>query len=279
MEPNVEISRDRLDIIRETLRDFSRTEWDGLDDERLLILLDQKQHPTSNTDLYTLEEVADILSMSVVTIRQYVRMNKLKAIKVWRNWMVNSNEIARLMYEKITGKSVNSRTTMFTIIDASVTEDDMSIIPINKYKFLTPEDVADISGETFNSTKINAYQNLFENTPVGTKFIEIVSNIPNFFRKTGDIPFRNEEKEQLQLSNYQVKQDITDKILQEASYLIDSETPRKDLEELFGEVNNKGVIWKIYRTMLAFAVKYEKQLYVVDSLKSDIKELECKIKR
>ena len=58
-----------------------------------------------NQDLYTLTEVSTILSMSIVTIRQYVRTGKLKAIKKWRNWYVSSNEIAKMIYrEKIREK-------------------------------------------------------------------------------------------------------------------------------------------------------------------------------
>lgn len=277
MDPIVEKMVSKANIIGNILVDYSRTEWDGMDGERLLMLLDQEQHPTANDDLYTLEEVAKILSMSVVTIRQYVRMNKLKAIKVWRNWMVNSNEVARLFYEKNTGKNINSKTTMFTIIDASVSEYDMSILSINKHKFLSPDDIADICGNEYHSIKVDTYERLFENNPTDTIYIEIVSNIPNFFRKTGDIPIPDNEKKQVDLSNYQVKQDITEKILQESYYLIQSETPKEDIEELFGKFEEKETIFKIYRTMLAFSKKYKKQQHHIQSLESDFKILNSQL--
>lgn len=277
MDSMVEKLAKKINVIGGTLADFSRTYWDGLDGEELLILLDQEQHPTANNDLYTLEEVAEILSMSVVTIRQYVRMKKLNAIKKWRNWMVNSNEIARLIYEKKTGKEINPRTTMLTIIDASINEEDMSIMSINKYKILSPDDVADISGDKLDHMKINAYQHLFENAPVGTNFIEIVSSIPDFFRKTGDVSIPQNTDAQHNLANYQIKQNIIDNILQQSSELINSETPLTDLEKLFGNQSDKTVLLKVYRTMLYFAVKNEQYLSNINSLTSYIKELESKI--
>lgn len=48
---------------------------------------------------YTLNEVADILRVSRRTIYRYIKMGKLKAVKVHGQWRVSSEEIKRIKKE------------------------------------------------------------------------------------------------------------------------------------------------------------------------------------
>jgi hypothetical protein len=277
LSPELRNMEKKLEVLMRVLVDHSRTEWDGMDGERLFMLLKQDKHPKANDDLYTLDEVAEIVNMSVITIRQYVRMGKLQAKKEWRNWMVSSNEIARLMYEKKSGEEVSQNDTMLVIIDALLDDYNSDIAAIHKYKSLKIDDVLDICGTEYNSKKIEQFGQLFERSPIGSVLIEIVSNIPNFFRKTGDLPTGKKSGSNL-LDGYLVKQSIVQKTLDESYELLNSETPLDDIKGLFGNVNEIDTLLKIYKTMLGFSLKITNLSAQVEGNIDYIKQLEEKIK-
>src|SRR5690606_34301645 len=138
-----------------------------------------------DADLYTLEEVAEITKMSIVTIRQYVRNGKLKAIKQWKNWMVSSNEIAKLIYEKLHGIKLDEETVMLTVLAGELYEDDALI---KEYKLITASDlVSSIDYEKLPSS-IEGYMKIMV---ADAQYIEAISNINNFFKRTVDIKNKN----------------------------------------------------------------------------------------
>lgn len=44
-----------------------------------------------------------------------VRQDRLKAIRQWKNWMVPSNEVARLVYQKKYGKEIEPNEIMLVV--------------------------------------------------------------------------------------------------------------------------------------------------------------------
>lgn len=267
----------KFETLIEVLVNHSRTEWGGMDGKGLVMLIDQETHPKANEDLYTLEEVAEIMSMSVLTIRQYVRMGKLKAIKKWRNWMVPSNEIARLMYEKKNGVELKQKDSMFVIIDASIEEEENFYSAIYKYKFLTIDDVLNISGTEYNAHKIREYEKLFEPSPIDSIWIEVVSNIPDFFRKTGDVPLqrKKDSKEKIKLvTDIQVAPTIIEKVLSQTEELLYSKDVDGDIQSLFGNTSDTYTVYKLYKTVLNLSTKISKLQSEISNKNEYIKYLE-----
>lgn len=268
---------EKFKTLIDVLVSHSRTEWGGMDTEGLVMVIDQETHPEANADLYTLEEVAKIMSMSVLTIRQYVRMGKLKAIKEWRNWMVPSNEIARLMYEKKNGVELKQKDSMFVIIDASIEEEENFYSDIYKYKFLTIDDVLIISGTEYNAHKIEEYEKLFEPSPIDSIWIEVVSNIPDFFRKTGDVPFQRKKdtKEKIKLvTDIQVAPTIIEKVLSQTDELLYSKDVDGDIQSLFGNISDTDTVYKLYKSVLNLSTKISKLQSEISNKNEYIKCLE-----
>lgn len=50
-----------------------------------------------NTTLYTLEEVSEILKIAVVTLRDYLKKNKINGKKIGKRWYIDSQEIERFL--------------------------------------------------------------------------------------------------------------------------------------------------------------------------------------
>ena len=269
----------KFETLIEVLVNHSRTEWGGMDGKGLVMLIDQETHPKANEDLYTLEEVAEIMSMSVLTIRQYVRMGKLKAIKKWRNWMVPSNEIARLMYEKKNGVELKQKDSMFVIIDASIEEEENLYSAIYKYKFLTIDDVLNICGREYSTFQVLEYMKLFEPSPIDSIFIEVVSNIPDFFRKTGDVEFQKKQNanEKINLNkDIQVSPSTIDKILKEPDTFLFSEDVENDIKSLFGNAGDINTVYKIYKAVINLSTKIRGMQHDINFKNEYIKELEEK---
>lgn len=276
----VDESIEKYKVLMEVLVDHSRTEWGGMDVEGLLMLVDQETHPKANEDLYTLEEVAEIMSMSVLTIRQYVRMGKLRVIKVWRNWMVPSNEIARLIYEKKNGVALSQRQSMFVIMDASIEEEENFYSAIYKYKFLTINDVLNICGTKYNAHKIREYENLFEPSPIDSIWIDVVSNIPDFFRKTGDVPFQGKKNSNKKLNlntDIQVSPAIIEKVLREPDKFLYSNDVEKDIQLLFGNPSDINTVHKMFKAILNLSIKIGRMQSEINLKNEYIKELEEKM--
>ena len=270
---------EKFKTLIEVLVNHSRTEWGGIDNEGLEMVINQETHLKANEDLYTLEEVAEIMSMSVLTIRQYVRMGKLRAIKEWRNWMVPSNEVARLMYEKKNGVELKQKDSMFVIMDASIEEEENFYSAIYKYKFLTIDDVLNISGTEYNSFKVREYEKLFEPSSIDNIWIEVVSNIPDFFRKTGNVKFQNKKNtnEKVNLNtDIQVAPTIIEKILKEPDNFLYSEAVDNDIKSLFGSPNDMNTVYKIYKATLNLSTKISRMQNEINFKNEYIKELEEK---
>lgn len=268
---------EKFKTLMDVLVRHSRTEWGGMDSEGLVMVIDQDTHPEANGDLYTLDEVAKIMSMSVLTIRQYVRIGKLRAIKEWRNWMVPSNEIARLMYEKTRGIELKQKDSMFVIIDASIEEEENYYSSIYKYKFLTIDDVLNISGTDYNVHKIAEYEKLFEPLPVDSIWIEVVSNIPDFFRKTGDVPMKRKTDGKINLNtDIQVAPTTLEKIINETDDFLYSEDVDRDIKSLFGNPSDNETVYKIYKAVLNLSAKIGRMKNEINSKNDYIKELEEK---
>ena len=270
---------EKFQTLIEVLVNHSRTEWGGMNGDGLVIVIDQETHPKANEDLYTLEEVAQIMSMSVLTIRQYVRMGKLRAIKEWRNWMVPSNEIARLMYEKKNGVELKQKDSMFAILDASIEEEENFYSAIYKYKFLTIDDVLNICGTEYNVYKVKEYEKLFEPSSIDCIWIDAVSNIPDFFRKTGDVRFQkeNNDNEKINLNtDIQVSSNTIEKILREPDAFLFSEVVENDIKSLFGNPSDINTVYKLYKTVINLSTKISRMQYEIDLKNEYIKELEEK---
>lgn len=267
---------EKFKTVIDVLVSHSRTEWGGMDSEGLIMVIDQETHPEANADLYTLEEVAKIMSMSVLTIRQYVRMGKLKAIKEWRNWMVPSNEIARLMYEKKNGVQLKQRDSMFVIMDASIEEEKDYYSAIYKYKFLTIDDVLNISGTEYNAHKVAEYEYLFEPSRIDSIWIDVISNIPDFFRKTGDIPYTNEKNSNGKINintDIHVAPSVIEKILNDTDEYLYSEDVDDDIKTLFGDPSDIDTVYKIYKAVLNLSTKIGRMQDDINGINEYLKEL------
>lgn len=44
-------------------------------------------------EFYTLEEVGEILKISVITLRKYIKQGKIKAIKIGKHWRVTEDNL------------------------------------------------------------------------------------------------------------------------------------------------------------------------------------------
>jgi hypothetical protein len=203
-----------------------------------------------NADLYTLEEVAEIVSMSIVTIRQYVRTEKLKAIKQWKNWMVSSNEIARLLYERKHGEKIPTDETMLVVVDGELYEEDSYI---NQYQIITIENILNNVGSDF-SFEIDRYiHSIIPNPKSGSVYIEAISNIENFYRRAGDVVFSDLNKIEATLFNFlPVNKKAIEYVKTNAVHLLE-QNPNEALaiiKEYFGEPDDIQTNLKIFKALL-----------------------------
>ncbi|WAA12829.1 helix-turn-helix domain-containing protein [Fervidibacillus halotolerans] len=214
-----------------------------------------------NADLYTLEEVAEILSMSIVTIRQYVRKGKLKATKQWKNWMVSSNEIARLLYMKKYGVELDKDEVMLAIVDGELYEDNSYIY---QYRIITIDDILK-QIKTPSSIEIDRYiRSIFPKKKSCCIYIEAICNIENFFKRTGDIEFSNLNKLNTPFANLLPDNEETIEFLIENAGKLLEETPKDALNTInkkFGDPNNIKTTLSIYKTLLevCWELKLNKQ--------------------
>jgi len=203
-----------------------------------------------NADLYTLDEVAEIVSMSIVTIRQYVRTGKLKAIKQWKNWMVSSNEIARLLYERKHGEKIPSDEPMLVVVDGELYEENSFI---NQYQIITVQNI--LSNVTSDSSfEIDRYIHyIIPNKKGCSVYIEAISNIENFFRRAGNVVFSDLNKVEAPLLTFlPVNQEAVDYIKTNAINLLEH-NPNEALitiKEHFGEPGDVQTSLKIYKALL-----------------------------
>ncbi|WP_177304803.1 helix-turn-helix domain-containing protein [Salisediminibacterium selenitireducens] len=217
------------------------------------LVINNLPHQIENDDLYTLEEVAEILSMSIVTIRQYVRQGKLKAIKQWKNWMVPSNAIAKMIYERKNGKKLRENETMLVIVAGDLYEEDSSI---RDYQIITAGDLlANINANS--SVAIDDYiYTVMPNQKEHLIYIEATSNINNFFRRTGDIVFSDLSKVEAPLESFLPEEKkALSHIISNRDHLI-VENPNEALltiKELFGEPEDVYTVLKIYKALLEVA--------------------------
>lgn len=203
-----------------------------------------------NEDLYTLEEVASIVSMSIVTIRQYVRTGKLAAIKQWKNWMVPSNEVAKLLYERKHGVKLSPDEVMLTVVDADLYEEDGFI---QQYQIVTVSDILE-GIQSDSSREIDRYIEAMIPQRLGScLYIEAVSNIQNFFRRTDDVSFKDLNKVHTALTDFipDTKRGL-DYVRHHYEALFE-ETPAEALATItkhFGDPDNPKTLLKVYRALL-----------------------------
>lgn len=203
-----------------------------------------------NEDLYTLEEVAEIASMSIVTIRQYVRNNKLKAIKQWKNWMVSSNAIAQLLYERKHGVKLPTSEVMLAVLDGNLYEDGSFI---SQYQIVTAADILN-NVQTDSSFEIDRYiKSMIPKSKSDTLYIEAISSIDNFFRRTGEVAYSDLNKIETPLVAFLPEnKEIIEYLKFEVDKLI-VETPSEALESIkkhFGEPSDIQTTLKIYKAFL-----------------------------
>jgi hypothetical protein len=203
-----------------------------------------------NADLYTLKEVAEIVSMSIVTIRQYVRTGKLKAVKQWRNWMVSSNEIARLLYEQRYGKKIPPGEPLLAAVDADLYEENGYIY---QYKIITAQDI--LNNVTSDSSfDIDRYiLSLIPERKSSCVFIEAISNIENFFRRTGEVPFKDFQEIDSPIFMVLPPNHETIEYIKENVIKLTEQTPTQALEtikERFGEPGDVQTTLKVYKALL-----------------------------
>jgi len=53
------------------------------------------------TKTYTLQEIAEILKISEITIYRYIKKGKIKAIKIGKKWRIKSEELERILKDGI----------------------------------------------------------------------------------------------------------------------------------------------------------------------------------
>lgn len=203
-----------------------------------------------NEDLYTLEEVASIVSMSIVTIRQYVRTGKLKAIKQWKNWMVSSNEIAKLLYERKHGVKLATDEVMLTVVDTELYEEDGFI---NQYQVVTVSDILN-SIHNDSSREIDRFiESMIPNRQGPCLYIEAVSNIQNFFRRAGEVQFKDLNKISTPLSEFIPENKESLKYIEDHVYDLIEEVPSKALltiKEQFGDPGDPKTLLTVYKALL-----------------------------
>ncbi|WP_203334664.1 helix-turn-helix domain-containing protein [Planococcus beigongshangi] len=206
-----------------------------------------------NNDLYTLEEVAKVTSMSIVTIRQYVRNGKLNAIKQWKNWMVPSNEVARLLYKRRHGVSLPTSEVMLAVIDADLYEENS---PINHYLLVTASDLLK-NIQAGGSMEIERYiKSVMPNDHGPTLYVEAVSNIQDFFRRSGDVSYIDfmQIESPLHVFIPENKKRV-DLIISNVNSFIE-ETPAealKTIKEHFGDPEDSQTVLSVYKVMLDLA--------------------------
>lgn len=211
-----------------------------------------------DADLYTLDEVAEITKMSIVTIRQYVRTGKLKAIKQWKNWMVSSNEIARLLYEKLHGVKLDEGTVMLAVIAGDLYEEE-SII--SDYKIITANDLLTHVDREKIPKSIDNYMKIL--VP-DAQFIEAIANIENFFRRTNNLQGNSLKDTELPLDEF-----ISPSPFDKRRYFIEnsndllSETPKEALQTIrkhFGPLDEELTLLKMYRLMLMMSTELKENI-------------------
>jgi len=209
-----------------------------------------------NNDLYTLEEVAEIVSMSIVTIRQYVRNGKLKAFKQWKNWMVPSNEVARLLYERKNGKKLSPDKVMLVVLDGDLYEEDSYI---DQYQIVTVTDILE-NIQLKSTFDIDQYIKKIIPKPHGScQYIEAVSCVENFFRRTGDVIYSDLTKIESPLLTFLPEEYEKCKFFIEHAQNLIEETPYEALETIkknFGDPNNAQTTLKIYKLLLDLSNMY-----------------------
>ncbi|WP_319642653.1 helix-turn-helix domain-containing protein [Methanovulcanius yangii] len=52
-------------------------------------------------EIYTVDEIAEILSITPMTVRRYINEGKIKAIKIARSWRIRRDELERIMEEGV----------------------------------------------------------------------------------------------------------------------------------------------------------------------------------
>ena len=57
--------------------------------------------------LYTIEEVADFLRVSIRTVRRYLKDGTIRGFKVGQNWRISDEEVSRYINEQQKSTSVN----------------------------------------------------------------------------------------------------------------------------------------------------------------------------
>ncbi|TWT25307.1 helix-turn-helix domain-containing protein [Planomicrobium sp. CPCC 101110] len=203
-----------------------------------------------NNDLYTLEEVAKVTSMSIVTIRQYVRNRKLDAIKQWKNWMVPSNELARLLYSRMHGVSLPVSEVMLVVVDAELYEEDS---PINQYQLVTASDLLkNIQADGWE--EIERYiKSVMPKDHGPTLYVEAISNIKDFFRRSGEVIYNDFEQIESPLHIFIPENKKISKLIKNNVHPFLEETPAealKTIKEHFGDLENPQTILNVYKTLL-----------------------------
>src|SRR5690606_11900353 len=111
-------------------------------------------------------------------------------------WMVSSNEIAKLIYEKLHGIKLDEETVMLTVLAGELYEDDALI---KEYKLITASDlVSSIDYEKLPSS-IEGYMKIMV---ADAQYIEAISNINNFFKRTVDIKNKNLMNVEISIADY-----------------------------------------------------------------------------
>lgn len=55
----------------------------------------------ANQKVLTTKQVADIFQVRDYTIREWIKLGKIKAVKIGRRWMVSAEEVDRIIKEGV----------------------------------------------------------------------------------------------------------------------------------------------------------------------------------
>jgi hypothetical protein len=229
---------------------------------------------------HTLEDMAEITGLSVLTLRQYVREKKIVANKKWKSWMVSNNEIARFMYQRETGKTIPLDISVGILIHWDTEMGDTNHNYILDYKFFNVLDMGEwkwdgsYKGNYYSGYWSNLYKQ-FNKTDIEIA-IEVMNDFPDFFEKVGLLSNKNEFF--LTTDHLTITPDKRKKLSELAygSCEVGNES-LMEIKDIFGEPNQKITTLKMYREILSLTYKYNEASHVRDRTMEELRELREKV--
>lgn len=149
-----------------------------------------------DNDFYSLDEVAQILSISKFTLRNSIGFYNHDVLNKSNTRRISSNEIAKLVYKLKHRDEEIIHDPMLVIYDTNV-----ETRKIYNYHFVRVQDVIDQIKKPSLMNIIQFFHYYFQN-PLGTVHIDPIFHIEDFFIKAGKLPPRQ------QIINKKLRKDL-----------------------------------------------------------------------